>query len=120
MKNILIVEDEPDFAALLEHRVASAGYTADVAGDAVLALESLRRKKPDLIILDLVLPGDDGLSVLKEVRRSGHTKEIPVIISTAKQGEEYKALVLKEGISAYFQKPFESSQMLEEIAKSIL
>jgi DNA-binding response OmpR family regulator len=119
MKKILVIEDEQDFARLVKIRLEAAGYEAVHASDGMSGFEASARVSPDLIMLDLMLPNGDGLSVLRKIRRSPETKNIPVIVVTAKQDPVYKGLVLDEGVSSYFQKPCDMADIIKEIKKNV-
>ncbi|MDR3176207.1 MAG: response regulator transcription factor [Desulfovibrio sp.] len=103
---ILIVEDEKDIRELLAYSLGKEGFTVVEADNGVTALRLADMKHPDLVILDLMLPGMDGLSVCKQMQRNAATAEIPVIMLTAK-GEEVDRIVgLELGAADYIVKPF--------------
>src|SRR5215208_541246 len=81
---ILIVEDEGDIAALIVHYLEKAGYAAEIAADGPRALASARERPPDLVILDLMLPGLNGLEVCKALRQNNRTAALPIIMLTAR------------------------------------
>lgn len=112
---ILIVEDEKDIRELLAYSLGKEGFSVIEADNGVTALNLAGMKKPDLIILDLMLPGMDGLSVCKRMQRDPVTAGIPVIMLTAK-GEEVDRIVgLELGAADYIVKPFS----LREVALRI-
>ncbi len=112
---ILIVEDEQDIRELLAYSLAREGFTAVEADSGVAALNLARMKRPDLVILDLMLPGMDGLSVCRQMQRDPATADIPVIMLTAR-GEEVDRIVgLELGAADYIVKPFS----LREVALRI-
>jgi len=115
MKNILIVEDEDDIAMLLQMRLHQGGYSIVRASDGTSALTAVRKSKPDLVILDLMLPAVTGTFILQEIRESDDLAEIPVIILTGMQGEEIKQRVLDQGVQAYMQKPYNADELLMKI-----
>jgi CheY-like chemotaxis protein len=86
-KRILIADDEADFIGLLQWQLAGQGHEFMVAGDGVSALEQARRGKPDLILLDILMPDLDGLSVCEMLRRQPETKTIPIIVMSALCGD---------------------------------
>ncbi len=103
---ILIVEDEKDIRELLAYSLGKEGFTVIEADNGVSALNLANMKQPDLVILDLMLPGMDGLSVCKQMQRDPLTAGIPVIMLTAK-GEEVDRIVgLELGATDYIVKPF--------------
>lgn len=115
MKKILIIEDAQDVANLLAVRLNSAGYEVLVASDGMQGVQFAYKEKPDLIILDLMLPAGDGLSVLKRLRLSVYCRCVPVVIFTGVKDEEYKKKVMEEEIDAYFEKPYEPDELLNSI-----
>src|SRR5215203_4012825 len=81
MKSILVVEDEPEIARVIRDYLQAAGFTVSVAADGETALQSARVSRPDLVVLDLGLPGRDGLDVTRELRR---TSDVPIVVVTAR------------------------------------
>jgi two-component system response regulator BaeR len=113
---LFIVEDEPELAALVADYAQAAGYAATVFGDGALALDAIRRGPPALVVLDLMLPGLDGLSVCREVRRfSG----VPIVMVTARVEEIDRLLGLELGADDYLCKPFSPRELMARI-KAIL
>jgi two-component system response regulator BaeR len=114
--NIFIVEDEPELAALVADYARAAGYEATVFGDGALALDAIRRAPPALVVLDLMLPGLDGLSVCREVRTFS---EVPIVMVTARVEEIDRLLGLELGADDYLCKPFSPRELMARI-KAIL
>ncbi|MFQ5867777.1 MAG: response regulator transcription factor [bacterium] len=114
-KKILIIEDEQDVAKLLVARLKSADYESVVASDGYQGVEFAHKENPDLIILDLMLPAGDGLTVLKNIRLSGHTREIPIVVLTGIKDEKYKKKVIDKGVEAYLEKPYEPDTLITTI-----
>lgn len=113
---ILIVEDESELAAIVADYVAAAGYTAEVIADGKAALERATRAMPDLIVLDLMLPGLDGLSVCRALRAFS---EVPILMLTARVEEVDRLLGLEAGADDYLCKPFSPRELVARI-KAIL
>jgi two-component system response regulator BaeR len=113
---IFIVEDEPELAALVADYAAAAGYHATVFGDGALALEAIRSRPPALLVLDLMLPGLDGLSVCREVRNFSN---LPIVMVTARVEEIDRLLGLELGADDYLCKPFSPRELMARI-KAIL
>ena len=111
---ILIVEDEQDIRELLAYNLEKEGYATVQAADGKEGLELARSRKPDLILLDLMLPKMDGLAVCRELERDSGTVRIPIIMLTAKGTEYDKVLGLDAGADDYIAKPF---GMMELIAR---
>ena len=107
MNKILIVDDDPEIHKLLRFRLIGEGYGVLTAIDAYGALQTARREKPDLIILDIMLPGGGGLHALKNIRLIPDTASIPVIILTGTSDDEIKQKIMEHGVQGYLMKPFE-------------
>ncbi|WP_158886246.1 response regulator [Rhodanobacter sp. L36] len=114
--SILIVEDEGDLSSVMRDYVTAAGYAATVIADGAEALASVRRSVPDLIVLDVMLPGLDGLTLCKAVRAFS---EVPIIMVTARVQEIDRLLGLETGADDYMCKPFSPREMVARI-KAIL
>jgi two-component system response regulator BaeR len=114
--SIFIVEDEPELAALVADYAAAAGFDATVFGDGALALEAIRRAPPALVVLDLMLPGLDGLSVCRAVRAFS---QVPIVMVTARVEEIDRLLGLELGADDYLCKPFSPRELMARI-KAIL
>ncbi len=118
---IVIVEDEPELAALVADYARAAGYTADVFGDGGAALDALRRDPPALVVLDLMLPGLDGLSLCRALRADANPllAGLPVVMVTARVEEIDRLLGLEAGADDYLCKPFSPRELVARI-KAIL
>lgn len=103
---ILLVEDEMTLRDTLAYRLRTEGYQVITAADGFTALEAVRKAHPDLLILDLMLPGLDGLEVCKQVRAHPETTSSPIIMLTARTEESDKILGLELGADDYVTKPF--------------
>lgn len=114
-KKILIVEDEPDVASLLALMLKSRGHDIIEAGDGQEALEKARSERPDLIILDIMLPRLDGYKVARMLKFDENFSHIPIIMVTAKIQEKDKKTGLEMGADAYITKPFDTAMLLEKI-----
>lgn len=109
---ILIVEDESELAAIVADYARAAGYDADVIGDGRAALAAIERRVPDLIVLDLQLPGLDGLSLCTAVRAFS---DVPIIMVTARVEEVDRLLGLEIGADDYVCKPFSPRELVARI-----
>jgi two-component system, OmpR family, phosphate regulon response regulator PhoB len=110
--HILVVDDEPDISALVAYHLARESYRVRTAADGVEALRSVEVEQPDLVVLDLMLPGMSGLDVLEELRRRDETRHIPVILLTARRGEEDRIAGLRLGADDYLAKPFSPQELV--------
>ncbi len=118
-KKILIVEDEQELALSLNTLLKSQGYLTITANDSLYGISLAYKDKPDLIILDLGLPAGGGFYVLKSLKESTETNDIPVLIFTGRQEPELEDRAYQQGAVAFIRKPFESNALLDRI-KEIL
>lgn len=117
MKKILIIEDEPNIRELVLYNLSQNGYEGLEAEDGLFGIEMARREKPDLILLDIMLPGKTGNDICRELRAEGnHT---PIIMLTAKNEEIDKVLSLEFGADDYISKPFGIRELMARI-KAVL
>jgi len=114
-QTILVVEDEQDILDLIAWHLKSAGYNVLCEKDGHDALKSTYNHCPDLIILDLMLPGMDGLSVCKELKKSEKTSHIPIVMVTAKGDEIDRVLGFELGADDYIVKPFSPRELILRI-----
>jgi len=119
MQKIWIVEDEPDIANLVAHHVRKEQFGADIFSDGESFLESLKSEMPDLVILDLMLPGVNGLDICKMLRADERTSNVPIIMLTAKDTEADIVRGLEFGADDYVVKPFSVSELMARI-KAVL
>jgi two-component system response regulator BaeR len=109
---ILVVEDEADLAQILVDYLKRDGYEASAIGDGLAAMDELRRAPPDLLLLDVMLPGLDGLSILRELRK---TSVLPVILVTARVEEIDRLLGLELGADDYVCKPYSPREVVARV-----
>ncbi len=114
-KKILLVEDEKDMAYAVTLQLEAKGYEIITASDGREGLEKARTKKPDLIILDLMLPKIDGYKVCRMLKFDDKYKNIPIILFTARAQDSDKKVGKEVGADAYITKPFEPSALLDKI-----
>ena len=112
MKSILVVEDEPEIARVIRDYLQAAGFTVSVAADGDTALQSARLVRPDLVVLDLGLPGRDGLDVTRELRR---TSDVPIVVVTARGDEADRIVGLELGADDYVVKPFSPKELVARV-----
>jgi two-component system, OmpR family, alkaline phosphatase synthesis response regulator PhoP len=118
-KRILLIEDEEDIAALLKLQAEILGYKLHVEVDGINGYRAVEREKPDLVILDIMLPGQNGYDVCRKIKNNNELKNIPVIILTAK-GEELDIILgLELGADDYICKPFSPKVLFSRI-KAVL
>lgn len=117
MKKILIIEDEPNIRELILYNLKTNGYDGVAAEDGIMGITMVHREKPDLILLDLMLPGKSGYDICKELREEGNN--VPIIMITAKTEETDKVTGLESGADDYISKPFGIREMMARI-KAVL
>lgn len=118
-RRILLIEDEEDIAALIKLQAEVSGYKLHVEVDGINGYRAVEREKPDLIILDIMLPGQNGLDVCRKIKNNPELRNIPVIILTAKSDELDVMLGLELGADDYVAKPF-SPKILFSRIKAVL
>lgn len=116
MSTILIVEDEPDIAELVAHTLARAGHAPEVVATGPDALARARQAPPALVILDLMLPGLDGLAVCQALRADAATSNVPILILTARAQEADRVAGLELGADDYVTKPFSTRELVARVA----
>jgi len=117
VRKILIIDDNPAVCNTLELLLKDAGYASATAGDGLDGLYKARQEKPDLILLDLMLPGMDGLKVCRMIKFDPHLKEIPVVVLTSRMMEEDRQAAFECGADGYLMKATSTDVILGEIKK---
>ncbi|TFD96593.1 response regulator YycF [Jeotgalibacillus sp. R-1-5s-1] len=115
-KKILVVDDEKPIADILQFNLKKEGYEVHCAYDGDTAVEMVEEIKPDLILLDIMLPGRDGMEVCREVRKN---HEMPIIMLTAKDSEIDKVLGLELGADDYVTKPFSTRELVARVKANL-
>lgn len=118
-KKIVVIDDDPDQQAGLQVRLTASGYDVSSARDAMQAIAVVRKVKPDLILLDIGLPGGDGHTVIARLKSLGPIAAIPVIVLSAMEPGENVERMRAAGAVAYFQKPANNELLLAEIRKAL-
>src|SRR5580658_9525294 len=118
-KRIILIEDEEDIAALIKLQAEVSGYKLHVEVDGINGYRAVEREKPDLVILDIMLPGQNGFDVCRKIKSSPELRHIPVIILTAKSEELDMVLGLELGADDYVAKPFSPKVLFSRI-KAVL
>lgn len=116
-KKILVIDDEPEIVTVLRMRLESQKYSVVAANDGIEGLKKVSEEKPDLIILDILMPRMDGFTFLLELKKVHPDHAVPVIVLTAK--EMMSDLFKLEGVHDYVLKPFEADDLLARIRKYI-
>ena len=114
-RRALVVEDDPDIVELLVHYLAADGWAVDAVSDGRQGLERIRNESYQLLLLDLQLPGMDGLTLCAEVRRDKRTCDIPVVMLTARGDETDRIVGLEMGADDYVVKPFSPKELVARV-----
>jgi two-component system alkaline phosphatase synthesis response regulator PhoP len=116
MPQILVVEDDPDIADLIRHYLEKSGHGVQVLGSGAAVLPKVRAERPELIVLDLMLPGLDGLMVCQALRADPLTAAIPIIMVTARGEEADRIAGLELGADDYVTKPFSAKELAARVS----
>jgi len=114
-QKILVIEDEPDIRKLVQYNLTQEHFNVVEAEDGEQALSLLQREKPNLVILDLMLPGLSGLELCKMLRQRSDTSRLPILMLTAKAGETDRIVGLEMGADDYLAKPFSPREMVARV-----
>ncbi|GIJ46417.1 hypothetical protein Val02_33030 [Virgisporangium aliadipatigenens] len=116
---VLVVDDNDDIRSLVEFKLVQAGYTVTVAGNGPDGLDRAREWHPDLVVLDVAMPGMTGYDVCKEMRGDPATAHIPVIMLTARDSTEFSTLGYMAGADMYLTKPIVLRTLLDKVESLI-
>jgi DNA-binding response OmpR family regulator len=119
LKKILIVEDDQKISQVLSIRLRAAGYEVAAAFDAVMASSVAVKTRPDLVILDISMPGGDGFQVAERIQLLGATAGVPMIFITASKKPEFRQKALELGAVGFFEKPYEPEELLAAVRTAI-
>ena len=111
-EHVLVVDDEPEIVALVAYHLARAGYKVSTSSNGTDALQQVKRERPSLIVLDLMLPGISGLEVLEQVRNDERTRDVAVLMLTARSEEADRIEGLSLGADDYLSKPFSPAELV--------
>jgi CheY-like chemotaxis protein len=118
-EKILVIEDDADIRTLLKQRLESEGYVVAFAWDAVTALTAARKAEPDLIILDLGLPGGDGWVVMERLQTLAPFAMIPIVVVSAQPAAPHAERALAAGARAFIEKPFDAADLLAVVREAL-
>jgi two-component system alkaline phosphatase synthesis response regulator PhoP len=118
-KKIMVIDDEPYIARVIKFKLEQEGYTVYSANDGVSGLEKIKQEKPDLVLLDVMMPGLSGYEVCQKIKSDNSLAQTPVVILTAKGQERDREQGLSVGASDYITKPFSPNRLLELVRTMI-
>lgn len=118
-KKIMVVDDEPYIARVIKFKLEQEGYTVISANDGQSGLQKIKDEKPDMVLLDVMMPGLSGYEVCQKIKEDAELAGIPVVILTAKGQERDREQGLTMGASDYITKPFSPNRLLE-LVKSMI
>ena len=116
-KHVLIAEDERNIAESLRFLLTRAGHEVSLATDGALALAMVRRRRPDALVLDLMMPGLSGFDVLKELRADAETRTLPILMLTAKGQATDRRTAEDLGVDAFVTKPFANDEVIATVSR---
>ena len=116
-KKIVYVEDSNTVSMLVKYKLTMEGFNVKIITDGEFAFEIIKTELPDIVLLDVMLPIKDGLTLLKELKRNKETKNIPIIMLTTDSEEDLILKCFKEGASDYITKPFSTAVLVARINK---
>lgn len=116
---VLVVDDDPEIVTFLCTLLELEGLQASVATSATAALEQLRHARPSLVLLDIAMPGQDGLELCRALKRDPTTREVPVFVISARPGREVVERALAAGAEVFIRKPFENHELIEKIRERL-
>lgn len=118
-RTILIVEDSPTEMQIVKNALQSRGYNVITAANGEEGIEKAHRERPQLVVLDIILPGKNGYQVCRDLKSSPDTKDVPVIMLTSKSQESDRFWGLKQGADAYLTKPWREDELLATVARHL-
>ena len=114
-KRVLLIEDEPNIIEAISFILSREGLAVETHSDGATANDKLRQALPDLLILDVMLPGKSGYDILRELREDPTTAKLPVLMLTARGQTRDREMAERAGVSAFMRKPFSNAEMLEQV-----
>ncbi len=114
---ILIIDDDPLVGLVVEAYLADIGCPIQLLSDSLSAMEVIKRKKPSLILLDLCMPGIDGLTLCRRLKADPETRDLPIVAISGSAKDADRRAILAQGAEAFIKKPFDSDSFPKEIAE---
>ncbi len=116
-KRVLLIEDEPNIIEAIRFVLSRAGYAVDTHSDGSSALEAIRAKSPDMVILDVMLPNRSGYDILRDLRESDGMAALPVLMLTARGQKKDREMAERYGASRFMTKPFSNAEMVSTVTE---
>lgn len=119
MSKIMVIDDEPFILMMVEDKLTRAGFEVITLRESIKAVQTIRSERPDLIILDWMMPELSGIEICQELKSDPELREIPIFMLTAKGQEDEEKLGFKYGVDRYITKPFSPKALLEYVVQRI-
>lgn len=114
-KKVLLIEDEPNITEAIRFILSRDGFAVDTHADGSTALDAIRARAPDMVILDVMLPNRSGFDILRDLRAEAQTRDLPVLMLTARGQEKDRALARELGVSRFMTKPFSNTELRDAL-----
>ncbi|SFR51807.1 response regulator transcription factor [Litoreibacter janthinus] len=114
-KSVLLVEDEPNIIEAISFLLERDGWTVRIHSEGADAVDAVARVKPDVLVLDVMLPGRSGFDILRDLRNAAETKNLPILMLTARGQTKDRELAESYGVSHFMTKPFSNEEMLGKV-----
>lgn len=114
-KHVLLIEDEMNIIEAIRFLLSREGWQVDTHSDGMTAVDAIRQMRPNLVILDYMLPGKNGLDILTELREDGDFSELPVLMLTARGQSRDREMAEKAGVSRFMTKPFSNTEVVTAV-----
>lgn len=114
-RRVLLIEDEPNIIEAISFILSRDGWTVHTHSDGTTAAEKVRDSLPELVILDVMLPGRSGFDILRDIRQSDDTADLPVMMLTARGQTKDRDMATRLGANHYMTKPFSNSEVLDQV-----
>lgn len=114
-RSVLLIEDEPNIIEAISFILERDGWTVRIHSDGETALDAVTRHSPDVLILDVMLPGRSGFDILRDLRSGAATKDLPILMLTARGQSKDRELASSYGVSKFMTKPFSNSEIRETV-----
>ncbi len=114
-KHVLVIEDEPNIIEAISFILSRDGWSVRTHSNGVTAVETVLARKPDVVILDVMLPGKSGYDILRELRDLPETRDLPILMLTARGQTKDRELAERAGVSHFMTKPFSNAEVIEAV-----